>query len=276
MTADLSRRRTAAVRPPGSALRPRLEGLEDRSVPSTFTVNTVLDDATPGNGKQSLREAITRANAHPGADTILLPAGVFKIAITGGEVNPTTTGDFDITDALTIQGAGAGLSAVDGQQLDRVFDISGTAPSSIQVVLQGLTVRNGLAAEDGGGVRVANADLVVRDSAVVGNRAALSGGGISNVVAPGTGNVTLVRTTVARNVSGIFGGGLCVIGASTLIVQDSTVRRNANNSGGGGISATTAMLANCTVSGNTSGNSSGGGITATTANLTNCTVIGNT
>src|SRR5262245_31958883 len=276
MTADLSRRRTAAVRRPGPALRPRLEGLEDRTVPSTFTVNTALDDATPGNGKQSIREAITRANSTPGADTIVLPAGVFKIAITGSEVNPNETGDFDITDALTIRGAGSGLSVVDGQQLDRVFDIAGTAPSSIQVVLQGLTVRNGKVDGDGGGIRVGNANLVVRDCAVCGNRASLTGGGISNGPVGGTGIVRLVRTTVARNAAGGFGGGLCFIGASTLIVQDSTVRRNANVAGGGGILASTASLTNCTVSGNTSGNSSGGGIDAGTANLTNCTVSGNT
>ena len=63
--------------------RLHLEHLEDRSVPSTFTVNTTLDDVTPANGKFSLREAITKANTTAGADVIVLPAGVFKITIAG-------------------------------------------------------------------------------------------------------------------------------------------------------------------------------------------------
>ena len=126
-------------------------------------MNTTLDDVIPGNGKQSLREAITRANTTPGADAIVLPAGVFKITVAGAGEDGNLTGDFDITGTVTIQGAGAGLTIIDGQQLDRVFDVIGTAPSSIKVVLQGLTVRNGNVTGDGGGVQVGNADLVVRD-----------------------------------------------------------------------------------------------------------------
>src|ERR1700704_2176239 len=57
--------------------KPLLEQLECRAVPSTFTVNTTLDedDATPmlsagPDGNLSLREAINAANANPGPDTI--------------------------------------------------------------------------------------------------------------------------------------------------------------------------------------------------------------
>ncbi len=73
-----------------------LEHLEDRSVPSTFTVNTTLDDVTPANGKFSLREAITKANTTPEADVIVVPAGVFKITISGTNESNNNTGDFDI------------------------------------------------------------------------------------------------------------------------------------------------------------------------------------
>ena len=142
---------------------------------------------TPANGKLSLREAITKANTTAGADVIVLPAGVFKITLAGAGEDANVTGDFDITDTLTIQGAGAGLTIIDGQQLDRVFDVLGTAPSSIKVVLQGLTVRNGNVTGHGGGIRVGNADLVVRDCVVTGNRASGNGGGISNATRPGRG-----------------------------------------------------------------------------------------
>ena len=62
----------------------RLDRLEDRLVPATtFAVTTTLDVVDPSDGKRSLREAISQANAHPGLDTITLPAGVFKITLEG-------------------------------------------------------------------------------------------------------------------------------------------------------------------------------------------------
>src|SRR5262249_48764114 len=78
-----------APRLPARPRRLGLERLEDRVTPTTFTVNTALDDVTPGDGKLSLREAVTRANAHAGADVIVLPAGVFKLtrAGTGEDAN---------------------------------------------------------------------------------------------------------------------------------------------------------------------------------------------
>src|SRR5262245_57555359 len=73
---------------------PRLESLGGRIVLSTFRVNTTLDavavdlrsgrDAT---GHISLRSAIMAANAQPGADTILLPNGLYKLTIAGGGEN---------------------------------------------------------------------------------------------------------------------------------------------------------------------------------------------
>jgi hypothetical protein len=61
------------------AARPRLplsfEPLEDRLAPATFTVNTNLDDDTPGNGLVSLREAIDKANALAGPDVIRFDVG---------------------------------------------------------------------------------------------------------------------------------------------------------------------------------------------------------
>jgi predicted outer membrane repeat protein len=255
--------------------RLRLEPLEDRSVPATFKVTTTLDVVNPTDGKRSLREAITKSDVTAGADVIVVPAGVYKISIIGAGENANLTGDFDVTGIVTIQGAGAGLTIIDGQRLDRVFDVAGTDPSSIQVVLQGLTIRNGSATSDGGGIQVANADLVVRDCAVTGNRSSATGG-ISNAAETGTGNVKLVRSTVARNVAGAGGGGVFVGGSSLLTVIDSTIRRNVSSGGGGGILASTANVINSTVSGNSAAIGGGGILATTTATLSNSTVSGNT
>jgi len=257
-----------------TAFCPLLERLEDRSVPTTFSVTATLDVIDPADGKRSLREAISAANNLVGADVVVIPAGVYRLTISGSGENADATGDFDIAEAVTIQGSGAGLTIIDGQQLDRVFDAIGSAPHSIRVVFQGLTVRNGNVTGDGGGIRVGNADLVIRDCVISGNRASFSGGAVSNAAAPATGNVTMVRSTVARNVAGgDIGGGLAVA-LSSLTVKDSKVRRNTASHDGGGIFAGTMTLTNSIVSGNSAGGSAGG-IAAGTATLTNSTVSGN-
>jgi CSLREA domain-containing protein len=279
---------------------PKLERLDDREVPATFTVTTTLDVVNPADGKLSLREAVTAANIHPGSDTIVLSRGVYKIiALMVDDAN--SGGDFDVTGTTLFRGAGAGSTAIDGQQVDRVFDIFGTAPHSINVTFQGLTVRNGLA-DNGGGIRVGNADLTVRDCVVTGNRTAGTGGGISNAARPGTGNVTLFHTIVNHNVAGGDGGSIYVLGngqiqGSVLNVIGSTIHRNlGGNAGGiraanlnlihsivsgnasinsaGGIWADTATLIDSIISGNTA-DSTGGGILATTVTLTHSTVTGN-
>lgn len=261
-------------RPPERRGRLRLERLEDRTVPTmTFVVTTALDVGNPTDGKLSLREAITQANSTAGPDTIVLPSGVFKITTTGADEDGNLTGDFDITDSLTIRGAGAGLTFVDGKQLDRVFDVLGTRPSSIQVTLQGLTVRNGKATGDGGGIRVGFADLIVQSGALIGNQAALTGGGISNASAPGTGIVILRQTTVGRNVAGSTGGGVEVVGGSLLGIDRGRVLRN-GAADGGGIFADAVTLTDSVVLGNTATND-GGGVRATSATLDHSTLRGN-
>src|SRR5262245_46970822 len=258
--------------------RPQFDVLEDRLVPATFTVTTPLDVVNANDGQLSLREAITAANANPGADAIVLPAGIFKIASeTADDTN--VAGDFDVHDSTLFQGAGAGTTIIDGQQIARVFDVLGTAPGSITVTFQGLTVRNGRALNGGGaGIRVGNANLVVQDCFVTGNRTARNGGGISNDALPGTGNVTLVRSTIARNVASV-GGGLSVqadgVGqGSVLIVNNSTIQRNLAESGAG-LFAGVATLTDSTVNGNIASRDGGGLFAENTVTLTDSTVSGN-
>src|SRR5262249_43738855 len=153
------------------------------------------------------------------------------------------------------RGAGAGATVIDGRRIDRVFDVLGTAPHSIQVTFQGLTVRNGLAdAGGGGGIRVGDADLLVQACAVTADRTSRAGGGISSDTLAGTGNIPLVRSTVSSNFARQDGGGLLVRDdgqgkGSVLTVSGSTIRRNSAENGGG-ISAFNVKLTNSTVSGN--------------------------
>jgi hypothetical protein len=150
---------TRQCRMPNYSRRLRLECLEDRVTPATFNVTTALDVVDPADGKRSLREAITKANDTPGADVIVLPAGVFKIALDGANENLNATGDYDITGAVTIRGAGAGLTVVHAQRKDRLFDVIG--PSAARFV--DLTLRGGGGARGPGGGRRCHAGAVRGD-----------------------------------------------------------------------------------------------------------------
>src|SRR5436305_5025791 len=104
---------------------------------STFTVTKTADTAD-GNCDSdcSLREAIMAANTSPGADTIVVPAGDYRLSITGAGEDVGATGDLDVNDDTTIAGAGARTTAVhappDGQMnpVHRVFELRPVNPSA--------------------------------------------------------------------------------------------------------------------------------------------------
>src|SRR5262249_18686857 len=120
-------------RPPPTRLS--LEALEDRTVPSTFTVDNLAD-----SGFGSLRQAILDANANPGADLI-----DFAPAARDGTII-LTTGELSITDDLTIDGPGADRLAVSGNDASRVFRIG----SGVTRAIHDLTIAPGRAGNGGG------------------------------------------------------------------------------------------------------------------------------
>ncbi len=165
-----------------------VERLEDRTVPSTFTVRTLAD-----GGPGSLRQAVLDANAHPGPDVIRFAPAARDgtIALTGGQLN--------VTDNLTIDGPGAERLAVSGNDVSRVFQISPGVAASID----GLTVTHGHALLRGGGILNAGtltlSHAVVSDNQVVGLPGVgmavdAFGGGILN-----TGALTVSHTLFAGN-----------------------------------------------------------------------------
>src|SRR5262249_30022468 len=158
-----------------------VEGLEDRTVPTTFFVSNTND-----SGAGSLRQAVLDANANAGADVIQFAQPFFSAP----QTITLTSGELRITDALTIQGTGAALLAVTGNHSRRVFDVdAGKAATSLAGQISGLTVTGGTVGDGGGffpgGGGIFNAEnLVLTNSAVSGNTASISsfggGGGIFN------------------------------------------------------------------------------------------------
>src|SRR5436305_11545862 len=104
-----ARTRRGADRTRPHRFLPRLEALEDRCLPSTFTVLNLLD-----SGPGSLRAAVAAANANPGPDAI-------DFAATG--TIALTTGQLDITDSLTINGPGTDALTVSGEGVRRVLGL---------------------------------------------------------------------------------------------------------------------------------------------------------
>lgn len=242
---------------------------------TTLTVTGQADG--PGtcdaNGRcTTLRAAITRADTEPGGgDTIVVPAGTFALAST-----------LDVTRSMTIQGAGAERTFVDGGGAVRVFSVGPAAT----VVMSALAIRNGhvgaggvgagidsdgdltlndvaVADSDGGGVR-SSGTLRMNRGSVTGNKGGgilalgrgshlgpvtVSGTRISDNVGGGVvtdGAVTLDRVTLDRN----EGSGLIVNPPGTAVVSSSTISGNSAIFGGGVNNAGSVTLTNSVVNGN--------------------------
>ena len=223
-----------------------------------LTVTDLGDTGAPGQ----LRTFINLASS---GDTIVIPPGT--ITLTGvPEEDANGSGDLDIHKDLTIQGAGAGVTIIDGGRIDRVLDIS----CGCTVIISGLTLRNGNVSGFGGGVFNRLANLTLTNVNISSNVSGSSAGGIGNV---GTANLTNV--SISGNRTTINGGGIFNEGTMRLI--NSTISSNVSGSAGGGIANVgTATLTNATISGNLAGSVASGGIANLgAATLTNVLLSGN-
>lgn len=241
---------------------------------ATFTV-TKFADTNDGvcDTDCSLREAIGAANSSAGADNITIPAGTYTLSIAGTGEDANATGDLDVTGGLTINGAGAVSTIIDGGGIDRVLTVHPGATDQINAV----TIRNGNPGAGFGAAGILNSGkLTLSKSSVTNNTGDNFGGGIYNV-----GTITLIDTTVSDNILlgfNLSGGGGGIFSSGTMTMTRTTVSGNSTIGRGGGIYNLdqTLTIINSTISGNTALN--GGGIFNRfgTVNLTHVTLTGNT
>jgi CSLREA domain-containing protein len=254
---------------------------------TNFTVNTTTDSVsntgnpcnTPNAPNCSLRDAVIAANADALPDTIVLGATTYKLTIAGGGSPPDPSArDLDITNPVTIQGAGAGSTIVDANQIDRAFSVNYTGTTA-PAVFSGLTItggNNGGGIGDGGAIHVSgDAPVTVQSSVLSGNVATGAGGAIETY---STELVAVQDSTLSDNTALL--GGAIDAEVGPLTVKNSTISGNkALNGGGGGIfndaPFTALTITGSTISGNMATNEGGGVSTHANATVSNSTLSGN-
>ncbi len=251
----------------------------------TFNV-TNTNDSGPG----SLRQAILDANAAASDDLISFDPAVFgsqqTIVLTTGELVAEGNG------ALTINGPGANLLTISGNDASRVFNISGVeTPTAANVIINGLTVTGGNANTAGGiGVNVDTISFAVINPAnvtinnvVVTNNKTNSGGGGGGFHCKRNGLITINDSLISNN-DGNGGGAVFLDGNGSdcfLNINNSTLDGNDGGSGGGGaiLAASGVIINNSTISNNTTGNNQSAirfiGIENNTCVIKNTTFFGN-
>jgi predicted outer membrane repeat protein len=215
-------RRPAPAAPARRQLRcrPTLLTLEDRVVPSTFTVTSLAD-----SGTGSLRGAIAAAAA---GDTIN-----FAASLTGKSIN-LSGGQLELSKNLTIQGPSSGTVTINANNHSRIFFVD----SGVTASISGLTLTHGNARKTStdsgfGGAIEDDGTLTLSNVSFLYNTAA-SGGGAIDAFGSATDTLSIDSAVFTGNkaVSG-FAGGIST--TDQLTVTNSTFTDNSGPSGGGAI-----------------------------------------
>lgn len=248
-----------------------------------FTVDSFADaqDAAPGDGlcataggACTLRAAVEEANALAGPDEIALAAGTYLLTLAGAGEDAAASGDLDVTESVTVTGAGAAATVIDGNGAvtgDRVIHVLDPLELGLTAELRGLTLRRGrVRNENGGGLMI---------TAVEGGGPHLGEPGAVGVILDGvviSGNRAESNqqnpdgTPVGGSGGGVYAGG-------PLDATASEIRDNFAAANGGGVYAGAVVTAiDLAVRGNRAEN--GGGMFVTGSNVSQierCAIIGN-
>ena len=247
------------------------------NVAGSLVVDTTNDAVDISDGVTSLREAILYAIAIGGDQTITFDSSVFSTP----QTITLTSGVIDLTDpngALTIDGPGASILSVSGNNASNVFQVSVGLGSTNPVTISGLTITGGQTGSGGAALWNDGGSVALTGCVVSGNNS-----GYGAVTTAYGGTTTLTDCTVSSN-TGYYGGGVTNLNSGTTTLDDCTISNNSAFTGGGldngfanfGVSGAIMVLTDCTISGNTA--TYGGGLISSYSNsitLTNTTISGN-
>jgi large repetitive protein len=229
-----------------SSVRSCIESLEQRTLFTTFVLNSLADDGSPG----TLRFALDNI---AGGDTIDATGLSGTITLTGGAL--------PVAASVTINGPGTSALTINGNNADQIFNVVGGVTASIS----GMTLTGGIGPGNGNGGAITTAGNLTLDHMVITGNSAVTDGG---AILQSGGSLTITNSTFSGNsiaATNDADGGAIFSTNGTLTISTSTFSGNtahaATNNGGG--------------SGN---NASGGAIDLNNANatITNCTFNNNT
>ncbi|MCK5793865.1 MAG: CSLREA domain-containing protein, partial [Anaerolineales bacterium] len=195
-----------------------------------YNVSKTADtnDGVCSAGDCSLREAVDNANACSGAQTIYLPAGGYVLTIDGDDEDDNETGDLDITDDLTIVGAGA--PSINGN-IERAFHIH----SGVTATLEGILLEDGDAIYGGGLIN--EGLLTLYNFTCNYNKVSIPPGGMGDAMGgcifnAGESHIYIYGGHFLSNTAE-FGGAIYNNGTGTVDITDSLLIGNfASNHGG--------------------------------------------
>jgi LPXTG-site transpeptidase (sortase) family protein len=259
---------------------------------ASFTV-TKTADTNDGvcDADCSLREAISATNASPGADTITIPGGTYQLTLLnagGTNEDNNATGDLDVLDSLTINGAGSGSTIIQAgtntsNGIDKVIAANPFCTSGVNVAIDGVTVRFGRNTQPsgaadysftGGGIDYCaggSGETFTLSNSVITSNTNLNGygGGLNFDSFPGTFTANITNVTFSNNqtlstTQTANGGAINLFGDSlTINITNSTFTGNHTTnptSGGGAIYFRPTTVGHLSISGSTFTNNIAAGI----------------
>ncbi len=274
---------------------------------STFVVNDLGDagDANPGDGVAltaggvtTLRAGIEESNANADADTIQFDPAVFSVVST-----IPVSSELDVTQPVVIQGPGADLLTVSGQDATRIVYVN----SGASLELSDITLAHGRVSGYGvgGALSFLGTQLALLRCKFLGNQCeaaagvcyltgsgstvvsdcVFSGNATIGVIGPGeggcvyidSGSLQLRRSFFSENVA--RGSGSTVVVFTRVPVEIEGCSFVGNSAGSIGTmrfkTGSVVTVRDCTLSGNWAGQFAGGVAAVNTATFVDCTLVDN-
>jgi len=218
---------------------------------ATITVSTTADEfPVEPDTDCTLREAIYSANfgdmggcvrSGSGDVTVYIPEGTYTLTLHGRGEEGGGTGDLDIYSSMSILGDGIGVTIIDGDDADRVFDIFAGYLATVSI--SELSIYHGNPDIGNGGAIQNNANLNLTNVRIDSNRTAGNGGGIYHKSGPAPtapprastdpdfpaspaiaySILTLHGSTIANNKANGYGGGIFNAEHAGMAISHSTI-----------------------------------------------------